>query len=81
MYNQAYYKSNLDKLKTRKTPNSYFQTYREFNKDKISKAKYTFNAKPKFICDCGIEITPAGKSQHLKTKKHIKLLEQLTLFL
>jgi hypothetical protein len=31
--------------------------------------------KCKIICDCGAEITRGSKAEHIKTKKHNKLIE------
>lgn len=31
----------------------------------------------KFVCECGITLTQGCKSRHLKSKRHIKLLEEL----
>jgi hypothetical protein len=46
--------------------------YREKNKDKINAKKRT-----KFDCECGGIFTYAGKSCHVKTKKHLHYLNQM----
>jgi len=43
--------------------------YNQNNKEKIKKHKKT-----KMICECGCEITIQSKSQHIKSKMHIDLL-------
>ena len=53
---KAYYQANKDKL----------QEYRDANRDKINSY-----AKTKVKCECGSTYIRAGKSNHLKTKKHI----------
>ena len=57
--------------------------YREKTKDKMKEFKKIYNKdkrdfiNEKFICDCGGKYTRNGKSQHQKTKKHIKYIESL----
>jgi hypothetical protein len=45
--------------------------YFELNGDKIKEKLHK-----KFHCDCGGKYTLNGKSQHMKTKKHLKYIEQ-----
>ena len=46
--------------------------YRIENKDKIKEKK-----NQKFTCDCGGKYSASNKSQHKKSKKHQKYIEQL----
>ena len=70
-YQKDYYIDNKDKAKNK--AKEYYETnkeklkeYRETNKDK---------ANEKFDCECGGKYTNCGKSQHLKTTKHLNYLE------
>ncbi len=61
--------------------------YRDKNKDKMNKHKretwkQTKDIKnkeraKKIICECGCLISKSGKWEHIKTKKHIKLLNKV----
>ena len=59
---KEYYDVNIDKIK------EYNKKYHQANIEKTSE---------KFICECGCEVMKRHKTPHLKTKKHIKLIEQL----
>ena len=59
---KQYYEQNKDKIKEQT------KLYREQNKDKINEHIH---------CDCGMTYSRSHKSRHCKSKKHIKLLEQL----
>tara|TARA_R110002110_G_scaffold296360_2_gene510588 strand:+ start:869 stop:1519 length:651 start_codon:yes stop_codon:yes gene_type:complete len=70
-YDKEYYEKNQEKKKEYRENNKeknqeYSKEYREKNKDKIHK---------KFNCECGGKYTHQTISTHLKTKKHIKFLE------
>lgn len=78
-YNKEYYINNKDKL------NEYQKEYYDTNKEKIKEYKkeyYDTNKekineynKEKFICSiCNGRYTKSNKAQHLKTKKHIKII-------
>jgi len=57
---KAYYEQNKDKIK------AYQQQYREQNKAYLSE---------KIECECGAVIRRDYKREHLKTKKHLKLIQ------
>ena len=68
---KQYYNDNKNKIddyqkEYRETNKDKFKEYREANKDK---------ANEKFDCECGGKYTHCGKSQHLKTTKHLNYLE------
>jgi hypothetical protein len=65
-YKKEYHKQNKDKTKEHR------KEYYEQNKDKMNERK-----KERIQCDCGMTYSRTNKTQHCKTKKHIKLLEQL----
>ena len=44
--------------------------YRDANKEKIAE-----NKREKVVCECGSEVTKSCLARHLKTKKHITLVE------
>lgn len=48
--------------------------YREEHKEELNEYK-----KIKHICECGGEYTNSHKSQHMKSQKHLKYLEELNL--
>jgi hypothetical protein len=64
IYNKAYYKD------CRK---EYYKEYREKNIDEISSRQ-----NEKFACSCGGKYIYAYRSKHLKTKKHLKYLDEQT---
>jgi len=80
-YKQQYREQNADKIK------EYFKQYREQNADKLKakdkvykeQNKYKIKAyrEQKIKCECGAVITRSGKSQHLKTKKHLNFINNL----
>jgi hypothetical protein len=61
-YNKEYYETNK----------GYYKEYRETNKEKISEYK-----KEKIKCECGCEITRDSLAKHKRTKKHIKLMQNI----
>jgi len=75
---KEYYEVNKDKLKIQK------KEYRNKNKEKLKIKKKEYyeknketlfkNQKANFTCECGATTTRGNKSQHFKTKKHIKFL-------
>ena len=73
--NKEYRENNKEKIKEKD------KKYNKNNKDKIkeyNKKKYENNKdkiKEKFKCECGSEIRKYELSRHLKTKKHIKFIE------
>ena len=60
-YHKNYYEENKDKLKENSN-NNYHK-----NKGKLLE---------KVICECGCEVIKMGMRRHLKTKKHIDLMNQ-----
>jgi len=70
-YKQQYREQNRERINERRQQHyqqnkEYCQQYYEQNKDKIKAYK-----SEKIHCECGAVITRSGKSQHLKTKKHL----------
>jgi hypothetical protein len=65
-YKKEYYESN------KKMFNDKAKEYYKENKENIKGQK-----KEKYTCECGSVICRGDKSQHLKTKKHINLLNKL----
>jgi hypothetical protein len=63
---KQYYKDNTEKIK---------QYYKD-NIDKIKEQKKEYQ-QLKYICSCGSEVTQNNKSRHMKTKKHIDLMNKL----
>lgn len=64
--NKEYREKNKEKISKQKSE------YREKNKEEISKQR-----SEKIICKCGCKIRKDGLSEHLKSKKHIKLMNQV----
>ena len=73
-YQKQYYKTYYNDPKRKEKHNQRQQKNYELNKDKIN-AK----AKEKFICECGCEINKGSKYYHLKSKTHLKLMEDKNL--
>ena len=72
-----YYNANKDKIKKYRDDNEdkikqYRKNYYESNKEKIAES-----IKEKCICECGIEICKNKKSIHLKSQRHLKIIESL----
>ena len=65
-YKKDYRKNNKEKIKEKE------KEYRENNKEKISERK-----KEKIKCVCGVEVKRYDIMRHMRTKKHLKLMEQL----
>ena len=65
-YKKEYDEANKERLKERR------KEYVEANKEKI---KEMMNEK--FTCECGGKYTYANKSQHFKSKKHLKFVNQV----
>ena len=63
---KEYRENNKEKIKERN------KEYRENNKEHIKE----HNSSP-FVCECGRTVRLGDKSHHLKSKIHIKLLEEL----
>ncbi len=66
---QNYYKEYRENNKESKKETD--KKYRENNKEKIKERK----TEP-FICICGCEIKRDEKARHMRSKKHIKILEE-----
>ena len=66
LIDQQYYKNNTDKVKKQK------KEYRKNNIEKIKEYR-----RLKYICSCGSEVTQNNKSRHMKSKKHIDLMNKL----
>jgi hypothetical protein len=63
-YHKLYYEINTDKIK------EHGKQYREKNAEKIKEKKAQT-----FTCECGCSLTIVAKSRHIKTKKHLDLME------
>ena len=61
---KEYYDKNKEILNERN------KQYNINNKDKISEYKNN-----DILCECGVYTTPTNKSRHIKTKKHLKSIE------
>jgi len=61
---KIYYENNKEWIAEKK--NIYMAEYREKNKEKI---------KTPIKCECGILCLPNNMTRHIKTKKHISLME------
>jgi len=65
----------------RKDNKEFYQDYmKNYNENYKEKRKILYNEnkeiiKKKYICECGSEIQNCEKLRHLKTKKHIKFIE------
>jgi len=76
-YDKEYYKVNKEEIK------EYKKEYYKANKEKIRKKNKEYQKvnkeklREKFICECGSILTHQSKSKHLKTKKHLKYIENL----
>ncbi len=74
---KEHYEANKDKLK--ETWKDYYVT----NKDVINEKRKNRYEKQKenlfvyIVCDCGCSIRQDNKTNHEKTKKHMKLMEKL----
>ena len=74
-HKKEYYEDNKEKKKEYREQNKehiteYMKEYYEDNKEKISERR-----KEKIVCECGIEITKTNLCRHLKSIKHIELVE------
>ena len=79
--NKHHYETNKEKCLKRA------KKYREKNKEAIKEKKKLYREKnkeklklkqsEKCICECGCEYTKQHKSRHIKTAKHIRLMEAL----
>ena len=74
---KEYYENNKDKIK--EFQKEWYETnkdkkkeYYEINKNKIIEYKGV-----KKVCECGCSIRGGEMARHMKTKKHIKLMQQL----
>ena len=65
------YEKNKDKIKQKN------KEWREKNKEKIK--EWRKNNKEKIKCECGCEILKINLSKHLKTKKHIRIMNEITI--
>ena len=74
-YTKEYQITNKNKLK------EYHKQYNENNKEKIKEQKKEYyennkeKIRQKFNCSCGGKYTRDGKSQHMKTKKHLNFIK------
>lgn len=74
-YQAEYRKKNAEKIKANRP--KYAAKAKEYytkNKDKILE-----QAKAKETCECGVKFVKAGKTQHLRTAKHARLMEEKAL--
>ena len=78
-YNKQYKEENIDKLN--EYHKNYWKNYFEENKDEYNenRKKDYHNRKDeirvRMICECGTEVCKRDLPKHLKTQKHIKLME------
>jgi len=80
-YDKEYSEENKEKIK------EYKKEYRELNQEQIKQQKkeyYKVNQQKikeknnkKFDCECGGKYTFSNKTRHLKSKKHLKYIENL----
>jgi len=80
-YYKEYVEANKEKINERR------KEYVEANKEKINerrkeyveanKEKINERSKKKYDCECGGKYIYANKSQHFKTKKHLKFVNQV----
>jgi len=68
-YQKKYNRENSDKIK--EYQRNYYKKTRE---EKLDKQKIYNNKKSE--CICGKIITQSNKSSHLKSKKHLKIMEE-----
>jgi hypothetical protein len=74
---KLYYETNKENIKL------YYQSNKETIKEKVNKYREINKQKIKlyrsgtYICECGCKILRHTKSSHIKTNKHLKLLEKL----
>jgi hypothetical protein len=55
-----------------------YDTFKEkYDNDEMFKAKHQKYVLEKLKCDCGCMVTRSNMSNHLKTNKHIKLVNQI----
>ena len=77
-YNKEYRENNTEQIKEYRENNKdnakeTFKKYYENNKKRISEQH-----KEKTICECGCEIIKMHLSRHIKTKKHLNLMNSIT---
>jgi len=63
-YNKEYHEKNKDRYKEKG------KEYREKNAEKIKEKKQLT-----FVCECGCSLTIEAKYRHIKTKKHLNIME------
>jgi hypothetical protein len=61
---KEYHENNKDRCKEKA------KEYREKNAEKIKEKKQLT-----FVCECGCSLTIEAKYRHIKTKKHLNLME------
>ena len=66
---KRYYQENKEQIK------KYYQENKEIKKKYYEDNKERLNQK--FICECGGKYSTANKYNHIKTKKHLRYIEQL----
>jgi hypothetical protein len=72
---REYYKNNKEKINETK------KVYIEKNKEKIADYKHKYyeeHKAEKAICECGCETLKSTLSRHMKSKKHVELMQQKT---
>ena len=65
-YQKEYYETNKEKINERKR--EYMKEYYQNNKEKVVE---------KIKCVCGVELTKCKLIRHMRTKKHLKLMEKV----
>ena len=68
-YQQKYYEKNKEHIAKRK------KKYRGANKENIKEYEKEIR-KIRVICECGKDIMKRKKAQHIKSEKHIRLMEE-----
>jgi len=89
---RIYWNKNKEKIKERKKKyveankekiKEYYKEYVEANKERLKEYRKEYveankeREKEKFTCECGGKYTYKNKSQHFKSKKHLKFVNQV----
>lgn len=72
--------SNNKKVESKPTKVNYvkYDTFKEkYDNDEMFKAKHQKYVLEKLKCDCGCMVTRSNMSNHIKTNKHTKLINQI----
>ncbi len=77
IYNKKYREDHKDELREAKViyMQKYNPKYREEHKEAIAEQRTKYLEK-KIVCSCGMTVIRNNLTQHLKTKKHIRALDE-----